>query len=74
MLFVHSSNHSPPPLIPPAGGEFININSISTTMAQQYIKNIIHTDQQIKSMLQLIPNNYPVCYEDLKEIFKEEKQ
>ena len=43
-------------------------------MSQQYIKNIIHTDQQIKSMLQLIPNNFPVCYEDLKEIFQEEKQ
>jgi len=28
--------------------------------------------KKIKAMLKLIPNNFPVCLEDLGEIFKDE--
>jgi len=30
------------------------------------------TNEEIQSMLKLIPNNFPVCLEDLEEMFKDE--
>ncbi len=31
-----------------------------------------YTIKEIQAMLKLIPNNFPVCLEDLEEIFKDE--
>ena len=30
--------------------------------------------QKIFNQLKLIPNNFPVCYEDLKEIFSQDEK
>ncbi len=31
-------------------------------------------DEDIKAMLKTIPNNFPVCLEDLEEIFPQEEK